>query len=304
LSNLRIAGAGLAGLLAGRMLAHRKPSIFELQSQLPNNHTAVRRFRSAVVGDVLGIPFKPVQVIKGTVPWLNPVADALAYSFKNTGASRSDRSIAQAPYSAERWIAPANLVERMAEGCLIAYGADAFDWGYFPTSPIVSTIPMPQLMSILEYPGRDVVEFKYRGGVNYKATIADCDAYVSLLVPDPEIPFSRISITGDELIVESYLEKELDPNWAIYSACDHLGIGYSRCSGIEHHTSRYAKIIPIPEDIRRDFMFWATDRHNVFSLGRFATWRPGLLTDDLVKDIRKIDTWLDRAGRYEAARSR
>lgn len=67
----------------------------------------------------------------------------------------------------------------------------------------------------------------------------------------------------------------------------------------------YAKALPIDDDVRREFISWATDNFNVFSLGRFATWRPALLLDDLVNDIRLIDRWLDKpARRYAINRSR
>lgn len=111
-----IIGSGMAGLLAGNMLMKRKPLIIEAQPSLPSNHSAVLRFRSPVVGDVLGIPFKRVNMIKTSVPWQNPVADALAYAYKNSGGYRSDRSIGSgAVVSEERFIAPPDLVLRMAE---------------------------------------------------------------------------------------------------------------------------------------------------------------------------------------------
>jgi hypothetical protein len=48
------------------------------------------------------------------------------------------------------------------------------------------------------------------------------------------------------------------------------------------------KILPIDEDIRRRFIMWASDNFGIYSLGRFATWRPGLQLDDLVNDVRVI----------------
>ena len=51
---------------------------------------------------------------------------------------------------------------------------------------------------------------------------------------------------------------------------------------------KYAKILPIDNRERKRFIAWATDTHNIYSLGRFATWRPGLLLDDLVHDVRVI----------------
>jgi hypothetical protein len=33
---------------------------------------------------------------------------------------------------------------------------------------------------------------------------------------------------------------------------------------------------------------WATEKFNIYSLGRFATWKPGLLLDDIVGDVNVI----------------
>lgn len=198
-----IAGAGLAGLLAGNMLslAH-KPKIYETQPALPNNHSAVLRFRTGAVGDVVGIPFKKVTVIKAVLPWRNPVADALSYSFKNGGIRRSDRSIIRGDEIAERFIAPSDLIQRLASR-LPDINFDQSAWRNMPVGvPIISTIPMPALMETLGYPAHKRPKFGFRSGINLKAQIADCDAYVSLAVPDPTFPFTRLSITGSELIAE------------------------------------------------------------------------------------------------------
>lgn len=300
--SLDIVGAGLAGLLAGRMLHHKDPILHEAQASLPNNHSAVLRFRSTVVGDTLGIQFKKVNLIKDSLPWRNTIASALAYSEKNLGKFRSDRSIIAGITQSERYIAPADLIQRMARGLNIKYGK-AYEFGR--EKVCVSTIPMPTLMTLLDYPNKDQINFNGVPGINIKARIPNCDAYVSLLVPHPDLAYSRISITGDELIVEVPNVEELnDPRSVLSSAAHHLGIKPSVLTDITHHTTRYAKISPIDEMARKDFIYWATDQHGIFSLGRFATWRPGLLLDDLVRDIRLIDGWLDRADRYAVSRHR
>ena len=58
-----IIGAGQAGLLAARSLALHNPTIIEQQDELPNNHSALLRFRSSIVGDSVGIPFQKVRVL-------------------------------------------------------------------------------------------------------------------------------------------------------------------------------------------------------------------------------------------------
>ena len=62
-----IVGAGLAGLLAARCMKHMSPIICEKQSELPNNHSALLRFRSDVVSEMTGIPFKKVSVQKAVI---------------------------------------------------------------------------------------------------------------------------------------------------------------------------------------------------------------------------------------------
>jgi hypothetical protein len=277
-----------------------EPVVFERQATLPNNHTAVLRFRSTKVADVLGIPFRKVTMIKSAVAWGNPIADALAYSFKATGQYRSDRSIVSGTVVDTRYVAPADLIMRMAG----QIPSDAilldreFDFDSDWTQPIISTIPMPRLMEILKYRGP---QFRHHSGRNIHAQIADCDAYVSLLIPDPANPITRISITGSEAIIESG-ESDWSNIGIITSASALLGIPEDKFSSITVHQQPYAKIQPIDDNIRKDFMYWATDHHGIFSLGRFATWRPGLLADDMVQDVTRISGWIN--DRYSMAKAR
>lgn len=306
---MQIIGAGLAGLLAGNMLRHHNPVIFEQQQSLPNNHSAVLRFRSSIVGDTLNIPFKKVRMIKCAVPWKNPVADALAYSRKNTGVMHSDRSITAGLVSDERFIAPQDLIPRMAEGLTIHYG-NPFVFGQDKyDGPIISTLPLPVLAKLLNYP----IEIKTTStpAVHIWAMLADCDAYVSLVVPDPASEITRISITGANLIIETNrrdIPQDLEEKfaWLDFIAKQvsmMLGTSIMDTGPLMPKLSQYAKINPIDDKIRKDFIHWATDKHNIFSLGRFATWRPKLLMDDLVQDIRLIDRWV-RDGSYNIQRHR
>jgi hypothetical protein len=295
-----IVGAGMAGLLAARMLSHRKPVVWETQKALPNNHSAVLRFRTSQVGDILGIPFKKVNMIKDTLHWRNPIADSLAYSYKNSGSYRSDRSVTRGLVSEERFIAPPDLISQMAEGVKIEFGRE-----YDPNDPhvrgsnVISTIPMPALMELLDYDmGPD---FNYREGWTLTALVRDCDAYVSLLVPAPEDPISRVSITGNQMIIELAREPVATPTGTAWDAARKLGIETDAVFGVgELRRQTYNKIIPIDDESRKRFMLWATSNCHVYSLGRFATWRPGLLLDDLVKDVRLIDKWTRSSG-YDMA---
>lgn len=302
-----IIGAGLAGLLAANMLHYLKPKVYEAQNDLPNNHSAVLRFKESTFGDVCGIQFKQVKLIKTVVPWRNAVADALAYSNKNLGYAYSNRSITQEERdNGIRYIAPPDLIAKLAERTRLHLGWAAnfkartvgkMAWG--KDEPTISTVPMPVLMDQLEWPHRDQVSFSYRPGVNVHARITGCDAYVGLAFPDPELPYSRVSITGDNLIVEG---GERLSATCIHEIAQHLGIDEDRFVDITVHRQRYQKINSIDNTLRKEFIFWATHEHNIYSLGRFATWRPGLLLDSLVNDVRMIEKWANTRDNYSLRR--
>lgn len=304
---MRIIGAGLAGLLAANLLRHKNPTVLEKQNVLPNNHSAVLRFRSSIISDVTGIPFRKVQVLKASLPWINPIADALAYAEKNTGLSRSDRSLPMQMSTNERYIGPPDLIKQLSSDVNIHFGVNQWmpDHG-----PLISTVPMPVLMDILGYPHskRFGLDFPSVPGCNLRAKVAHCDAYVSLYTPNPFYPFSRISLTGDEIIAEiPHLAstEHFDDHPLIFVAAGLLGIKKERISDINVRQQTYSKILPIDDGERKRFMAWATDEHNIYSLGRYACWRPSLLLDDLVKDIRLIERWINNsADKYDMRRHR
>jgi len=83
-------------------------------------------------------------------------------------------------------------------------------------------------------------------------------------------------------------------------AASWIGIDAKRIGDVDIHEQKYAKILPVSDNERKRFMIWATEQFNIFSLGRFATWRPGLLLDDLVNDIRIIHRLAKGETAYDA----
>lgn len=306
-----VVGAGMAGLLAANMLRNHYTIVIEAQPRLPNNHSAVLRFRSSVVGDALGIPFKKVRALKGISPWKHPVADAMAYSYKATGQATMRSIISANAEPVERYIAPKNLIAKMEASLTnpVVYSkpltASLLDKFKGEGACVISTIPMPALMSILDPEmSRTRPAFPARPGQNIVTKLNDVDAYLSVYIPDPGYHFHRVSITGDELIIEYAKTMDFSDSGKIANqvrkALQFVGLPehVADMRTIDVRSQTYAKILPIDDAARKKFITWATDTHGVYSLGRFACWRPGLLLDDVVEDVRKIERMIDH-GNYD-----
>jgi hypothetical protein len=181
----------------------------------------------------------------------------------------------------------------MADGINIEYGIS------YPFKPgmgkVISTIPMPALARVMGYP-RDL-GWSWVDGKNIVGRLRKTDAYVSVMVPDPEVPFYRASITGDQLVVELAASFDWPPEEVLGQAVEMLGITQE----VDEYSvvdQAYGKIAPIDEIDRKNFIHWASvETGRAYQLGRFATWRPRLLLDDLVQDIRLIESWISSSSR-------
>jgi len=206
--------------------------------------------------------------------------------------------------SSARHIAPPDFLDRLASSinCEIVFGKK-IDAKYLEDRraskiviPLISTIPMPVLMSTL---GWGMVEsFRSSDATNISFDVEGLDAYCSLYLPDPSHKGSRISVSGSRVIVEC--KGRLDPSeeaLVVDSALWALGIGQGALN-VTSKYSRNAKILPYDEADRRKFILWATERHQIYSLGRYATWRPGLLLDDVVNDVRVIHRMINGGSKY------
>lgn len=329
-----IIGAGMAGLFAAAALREDAECILEAQPSLPDNHQALLRFRTDEVGRMLNISFKSVSVLKTVDSIGNPAADAISYSVKTLGEARLRSIISANGVWEDRFVAPSDFVERLRAkvSCDIDFNTP---WAGGPFqarrpgrgcmyAPIISTIPMPALMRALKYSDfpNDHGTFRSVTGYVIQAELKDTDVYATVYIParsidgDPVYCY-RASITGSRLIVEyafpgdsaATAEEKMRPIVAYpFEQKKHLdnvlslfGLDDTFIKGKPtSRPQRFMKLLPIPEEERKRFIMWASERHGVYSFGRFATWRPGLLMDHLPHDLQVIQSLADGAPAYEA----
>lgn len=283
-----IAGAGLAGLIAGNIFRNYSPKMIERQESLPNNHRAILRFRDDSVSKATGIEFKKVKVRKAISykdQWLdrsNPKVSNL-YSLKVTGKvdSRSVWNLSDA----ERYVSPEDFIMRISKGLDVKYGEELHK-SMFDGQPIISTIPMPAMMDLVGW--EEKPEFPYRSIWSCWCVIDDFEVNVNQTIyyPDLQVPYYRASLLGNKLILEYNQEPWQAQEDVLTVLNSDFGID-SKVSELNVKKQKFGKISKIDDDIRKEFLYFLTREYNVYSLGRFATWKQ-IILDDVVDDANKI----------------
>ena len=288
-------------MLAGNMMRSFNPMIKEAQKSLPNNHGALLRFRSDKVETATAVPFKKVRVKKaikhdGKIITTPNLMLSNMYSQKVTG-SVLDRSINNLD-DVDRYVAPWHLIKEMAKNCSIEYERridfkvieDMHQWE--PNRPIISTLPMPVLMKIVGW--GEIPDFPKQKIWTQKVKIMDPDCQVcqTIYYPEPLIKHYRVSLIGDTLISE-FTEKP-DTNIGVHAMdvlSEDFGIRSYKIDDMKESEQEYGKIMPIDDRIRKEFIFQMTNKYNIYSVGRFATWRQ-LLLDDVVDDLKVVEQFI------------
>lgn len=311
-----IVGAGAAGLIAANMLRRHRPVVYEAGPALPDNHAAVLRFRTEGVSRVTGIPFKKVTVHKAIKNPFNGMIQSEAslqlsnmYALKVTGRVIPRSILNLEP--AERWIAPSDFLQQMAASVEIRFnsGIDFNCWDYkkFPAGcGTISTIPMPILMKQIGW--SPMPEFGYWPISVITAEFAEpeVDVYQTIYYPGHNhYGVYRASITGNRIIIELLGLEEMqmaDLGPVISLISEDFGIRAIRNSSVKIKHQKFGKIAPIADSVRKAFMFWASEKHHIYSLGRYATWR-NILLDDIVKDVQFIDGFIANRDLYSVQKS-
>ena len=303
-----IIGAGFAGLLAANTQFQRSEILEASSEDDLRKHTALLRFRSPDVGNAVGIPFKKVQVHKsiwiGGLHYQCPnICLANKYSQKVIGGI-ADRSIWNLD-TCERWIAPENLQEQLIERCKdrIHWSTPMNGWIFPEPQSFISTMPLPIAAKLVHsrcYANTENIDFKTQSIITLKWRVKSCNVHQTIYYPNTEINLYRASIVGDILTAEyvsegleeaeSACEQELEHSFGLSDLGEFLGLS----------RQKFGKISPIDELWRKNFVFNLSNIDNIYSLGRFATWRQ-ILLDDVLKDINVIKRLIEVGNHYDAA---
>lgn len=298
-----IIGAGYTGLIAGVLFP--QATILEAAPQANLNHTALLRFRTPTIGDVTHIPFHKVPVMKtiwcyGTERSPSPRYSNL-YSKKVTGefVARSIQNIDPC----ERYIAPDDFYQKLLDLCW-----DRIKWGsvvnYIDSDrivvgseehdrskvPVVSTIPLKIACRATSTPFN--AHFSHKPIHTYRVKLKTPSfCFYTAYYPHTGFPAYRASITRDVLIIECIAGAELEVGHLI-EICNSFGmdiadLDFDPSAELKQVEQKYGKIAPIDEKERQRLIYELTVKHNIFTLGRFGTWR-NILLDDVYGDILKI----------------
>lgn len=296
-----IVGAGLAGLIAAH--AFPKETILEAMPRPAALHQALLRFRSDRVSEITGIEFQKVKVRKGI--WNGDsfeqptIANANQYSLKVLGKVL-DRSIWNLD-TAVRYIAPYTFYEQLVETF-----ESRIQWGEKANfteaeDVIISTAPMDitlqSLGSAHELTFHEgAPEFKHAPIQVLRFSIPSASVNQTIYYPRAAHSMYRASITNDLMICE-FRGNARGP-WIgdLRKSFGGIPMDVDAISN-DAVEQRYGKIAPIDETFRQTAIRQLTERHNIYSLGRFATWR-NILLDDIVQDTSIIKKLIS-ASAYE-----
>lgn len=285
-----IIGAGLTGLIAAAMLRHHQPLIIEEAPELPKKPRM--RFRSSVISSAIAIPFDPITVTSGVYSTeRNPIILANRYSEKATSAIRSPGLVEG---QVKQWVGPDDIISRLESSANPIHFSTTWA-GPDPAwedEAVISTIPMGDLMDLLHYDNKP--EFEHRSGwtidIGLRSTV---DVYQTMLFPDEADHYHRVDINRNEMRIHFSTIPKLHVDDYADDVCDAMAIDRSHIKEVGGvNKIKYAAIGEIDRRTRLEFISWASREHGVYSLGKYATWRPEFDIDDLVEDVQAIETMI------------
>jgi hypothetical protein len=165
---------------------------------------------------------------------------------------------------------------------------------------------MPALMDAMSWETKPTFKYSPVYVVTADIVAPFADVYQTIYYPAPNNPIYRASITGNRIIIE-YIHDPCFPDipslhHSVEKTLEDFGINNCVLAGFTENKQPFGKIVPIDSSVRKNFIHTMSQDMQIYSLGRFATWRQ-ILLDDLVGDIKFIEEFIVQKDSYSATKS-
>jgi len=292
-----IIGAGISGLIAAGAFKGQEVTVVESSNSIPlfKDHHAVMRLRNDKIKQYIECKTTPITVQKA-VYHEDKLYDSATIEMNNR-YSMNTRGVL-----GERSLGDLGKQERFTLDDIYPSASVKFEFGrdvkvivdgtvccweeIIPYDICISTIPMPSLLNILEIKSDQKFE---ANNIHVFKTVLPFDSTVhqTIYFTEADMPY-RATIEGREITIESVSEIS---TFDIVHSLKPFGLGESDLDPTEHKITiqKMGKLVPIDDIARKRIMTDVTNRDNIYSFGRFATWK-SIRIDQTLDDIEKIKT--------------
>lgn len=298
-----ILGAGPAGVMAHNYLKIKghDVEIFEKDEFNVVKNSGVFRFKNRDSELFLGSELKKIHVVK-EINYMNKAFKECSIKMNNLYSSKvvgeiSKRSIMNLN-DCDRYILKDGMKlisPKLHANCEIKdidnykdndgskkiLVNDSYSFDY-----VISTLPLHVNAHLAMEIPFDFSPISHVVWVTYVKAYFKSDLNQTIFYPDLDLPYYRATHQEGDFIIESM--QPLDDKECKKCVSDFL----PDCEIVVTSKQRIniGKMVKYPDDSQRKRLITElTNQHNIFSLGRFATWRPKLVVDDLLQDIKIIE---------------
>jgi hypothetical protein len=306
-----IIGGGLAGAMAFNYFRRFNPELYEAKKE-PEKHRAILRIKDSQVGVILGCPMKEIEAertayyggklnSKANITASNQYSIKVSDSIKKRSISnlgKVKRFIMDGKINLKGSVFGAKLYRMTEVGKMLYFSGNSSKQNCFVNYDIcINTIPLPSLLQIgginlsEKFDLQNTFKSQQIFVLSYGISI-DVDVCQTIYFPEPEYNIYRASIENKRLIIESV---DLEPNIDEIMLVEKLfGLNLFNVTIFKDGCLSilpFGKIINMDNDIRRLIILKLTERYNIYSLGRYATWK-SIRLDDLVSDLKRIENMI------------
>jgi len=315
-SNVRVAiiGAGISGTMAAGATSSLSPTLFEASSNKSclENHEAVMRVRDPNVALLMGCDLDKIRVqkmayIDGQLISESNITANNMYSMKTTGTIRN-ASIQNLGFC-DRYLIRSKdvLFPKCKVECnhrlktvktMVDFSLEFEVPGFqneksspydicFPYDICISTIPLPVMLQIVGIKIPEEIKFKTTS-IHVGTSKLKTKSYVHQTIYFPQLRYKtyRATLEGNEFILEA---TDVVQNEELVFVLNTFNIKPEdmQSGWFKWTEQKNGKMTTIDGTIRRQLIWELTDKFNIFSLGRYAIWKP-IRTDELLTDLNII----------------